>query len=528
MSTRSVILSGFMGTGKSTVGPALASALKLPFLDTDAEIERMSGSSIVELWQREGETAFRARESELVERLLADGSRRVIAFGGGTVTTDRARRMAVDRGIVVTLTAPAATVVARVSDLRARPNLALGGDPVARARDLLDQRASAYSECHLTVSTEDLGVAAVTQEILEVVRRDPLLVPLGTRSYTVDVCLDEPARLAGALMRCSASALILVTDANVLAARGGAFAKALTAYRGEVTRVVLEPGEVHKNLDAVKSIWDAALSAGVDRDAVVLAIGGGVVGDLAGFAAACLLRGVRLIQVPTTLLSMIDSSVGGKTGLDHPTGKNLIGAFFQPVAVVADIAHLSTLDRRQLAAGLAEAVKIAVATDEVFLERLEALAPALARAEPEALTEVVRRAVRAKILVVRDDEREAGIRALLNLGHTVGHALEAHAGYDRWLHGEAVALGTLAEMRATAALGWTPTALVGRIADLQRSLGLPQDIDASEVEASWPFAAADKKRAGDSLRLPVVVGPGRAEVKRVPLAELKKALLRTS
>jgi shikimate kinase/3-dehydroquinate synthase len=522
---RPIILSGFMGTGKSTVGRALAATLGLSFIDTDAEIEREAGSSIVDLWQRDGEPAFRARESEVVEKLLADEAPRVISFGGGTVTSERTRHLAVDRGIVVTLTATPETSVARAGSMATRPNLAAGRDPVARARDLLAQRSSAYAECHLTVSTETLDVPTVVGRIVDVARRDPLLVPLGARSYSVEVCADEPARLTDALLRSAPSSVVLVTDAHVVAARGGAMNAAIEGFRGTVTRVVLKPGEVHKTVDAVKSIWDAALGAGVDRDVVVLAVGGGVVGDLAGFAAACLLRGVRVIQVPTTLLSMVDSSVGGKTGCDHPSGKNLIGAFHQPIAVVADIAHLTTLDRRQVAAGLAEAVKIAVATDDQLLARMEALAPELLSGDAGALREVVRRAVRAKILVVRDDEREAGARALLNLGHTVGHALEAHGGYDRWLHGEAVALGTVAEMRATAAMGWTPTALVDRVADLHRALGLPYTPDRNEIEASWPFVAVDKKRGGDSLRLPVVTAPGRSEVRSVALSELKRTLL---
>src|SRR5581483_9972346 len=192
---------------------------------------------------------------------------------------------------------------------------------------------------------------------------------------------------------------------------------------------------------------------GVDRDALVVAFGGGVVGDLAGFAAACLLRGVRFVQAPTTLLAMVDSSVGGKTGFDHPAGKNLIGAFHQPSAVVADLAHLRTLPARERTAGLAEVVKIAVATDGALLDRVERDAAALGRGEAGALLPVVREAIAAKIRIVRDDEREAGARALLNLGHTVGHALEAHGGYAALLHGEAVALGLIAEMSAAAALG---------------------------------------------------------------------------
>ena len=257
----------------------------------------------------------------------------------------------------------------------------------------------------------------------------------------------------------------------------------------------------------------------------MVAAGGGVVGDLAGFAAACLLRGVRLVQVPTTLLSMVDSSVGGKTGFDHAVGKNLIGAFHQPTSVVADLGHLVTLPARERAAGLAEVVKIALATDEPLLRALELQAPALARGDTGALVPIVRAAIAAKIRVVRDDERETGPRALLNLGHTVGHAIEAHGGYARWLHGEAVAIGTVVEMRATAALGWTPPALVERGAALFAALGLPTHVDRAELAASWPFVFGDKKRSRDAVKLPVVTGAGQSHVARVGLEVLHGAVL---
>jgi 3-dehydroquinate synthase len=272
-------------------------------------------------------------------------------------------------------------------------------------------------------------------------------------------------------------------------------------------------------------IWDAALGAEVDRDALVVAFGGGVVGDLAGFAAASLLRGIRFIQAPTTLLAMVDASVGGKTGFDHPVGKNLIGAFHQPSAVVADVDHLTTLPERERRAGLAEVVKIAVATDAPLLDWLERESTAIAAANPIALRSVVRRAVDAKIRVVRDDECEAGARALLNLGHTIGHAVESHAGYTHWLHGEAVAIGTLAEMRATARLGLTPRDLVDRTATLLGRLGLPIEPRAGEVAAAWSFVAADKKRARGHIRLPVVTAPGVADVRPISLRDFERAAL---
>jgi 3-dehydroquinate synthase len=318
---------------------------------------------------------------------------------------------------------------------------------------------------------------------------------------------------------------VLVSDSNEQRERGEAMKAALRPLAIEVHRVTLPPGEVHKTLASVGTIWDAALGTGVDRDALVLAFGGGVVGDLAGFAAACLLRGVRFIQAPTTLLAMVDSSVGGKTGFDHPTGKNLVGAFHQPSAVVADLAHLETLPARERLAGLAEVVKIALATDATLFDRIESHAAALARGDLDALMPVVRAAIDAKIRVVRDDEREAGVRALLNLGHTVGHALEAHGGYGRWLHGEAVAMGTVAEMNAASALGWTPRAVTERAVALLDALGLPGAAGRDELAAAWPFVSSDKKRSGDAIRLPVVTKVGEARLERVRLTDLRKALL---
>jgi len=426
---------------------------------------------------------------------------------------------------VVTLAASAESVIARSPDVTARPNLAAGGDPVARARELMAARAESYAECHLSLSSDVLGPDAIVDAAAALAARDPLLVPLGGRSYCIDVCDNKPSRMTEAIARCAPSSIVLVTDSNVRRARGAAMEVALLPLGAKVTHVTLPPGEEQKTLMTVNAIWDAALGAGVDRDALVVAVGGGVVGDLAGFAAACLLRGVRFVQVPTTLLAMVDSSVGGKTGFDHATGKNLIGAFHQPSAVVADLRHLETLPARERTAGLAEVVKIALATDAGLLERLERDARAIARGEVEALLPVVRDAVFAKIRVVRDDERESGPRALLNLGHTVGHALEANAGYRGHLHGEAVALGMVVEMQATASLGWTPVSLVERARALLAALGLPSSVARAELEAAWPYVGSDKKRTRDAVRLPVVVGPGASHVERVGLAALRGAVL---
>lgn len=521
---RPVVLSGFMATGKTTLGPALARRLGVPFLDTDAEIERRTGSSVPALWKQEGEARFRQREGELVQELLSTETPRVLGFGGGTVTVKRTRRLALDRAVVVTLTASPETILARTPDFSTRPNLAVGNDPLARVRELLEARAEAYAECHLSLSTEGLDVESLVDALVALVERDPLAVPLGTRSYAIDVCRGEPLRLTDAIARCAPSSVVLVTDSNVQRARGAAIEAALGPLAFEGVRVTLPHGERHKTLAAASTVWDAALGAGIDREALVVAVGGGVVGDVAGFAASVMLRGVRVLQVPTTLLSMVDASVGGKTGVDHPTGKNMLGAFHQPSGVVADLAHLETLPVRERRSGLAEVVKIGLTSDAALLDAVEASSAKLAAGDAEALAPIVRAAIATKIRVVRDDEREAGLRALLNLGHTVGHALEAHGHYEKWLHGEAVALGTLAELAVGERLGMTPPDLRKRAEAILGALGLPLHVEPAEMSAAWSYVASDKKRSHGEMRIPVVTAAGVAHVERVKPAALRSAL----
>jgi len=334
---------------------------------------------------------------------------------------------------------------------------------------------------------------------------------------------DRSERLARALARLAPSRVVTITDENVARARGEWLARAIE--RWDELRIVVAPGEPSKTLATVSRIWDTALGAGLDRNALVLAFGGGVVGDLGGFAASTLLRGVRCVQIPTSLLAMVDSSVGGKTGFDHPTGKNLLGSFFQPSRVLIDLEHLTTLPERERAAGLAEVVKIALVRDAPLHAFLEAYAEPIARGERGALREMVRRAVVAKMRVVREDETEAGVRALLNLGHTIGHALETHGGYARWLHGEAVAIGTVLELAATERWGLTPRGTSARARALLSRFGLPVEVDAGELAGAWPFVASDKKRAGDAVKLPIVEDVGRARVEKIPLAELRAYFL---
>jgi shikimate kinase/3-dehydroquinate synthase len=520
---RTVVLSGFMATGKSTVGRVVADRLGVPFVDVDAVIAEEAGRPVGEVFSGEGEARFRDREARIILPLLESSEPRVLSFGGGAVTIPRVRHAALEAATVVTLTASPETVAARVGTSSERPNLD-AASVLERVRDLTALRREVYGERHATITTDGLSPDEIAARIVDLARRDMVAVPLGVRSYVVELTDGQPEILTTALRELAASSLVTVTDDNVARLRGAWLEAALAPLGLREARVVVAPGEANKTISTIQRVWDEALAAGVDRQAVVLAFGGGMVGDLAGFAASTLLRGLRCVQVPTTLLAMVDSSVGGKTGFDHAAGKNLLGAFSQPARVVVDLAHLETLPPRERAAGLAEVVKIALVRDAPLLAELEARGDAIARGDRGVLRDVVRASIVAKMRVVREDEHETGVRALLNLGHTVGHALESHGGYARWLHGEAVAVGTALEIAAAERLGLTPPGTSERVARLLARFGLPTSVDVGTVEAAWPFVLSDKKRTLSAVKLPVVVGDGQARVERVDLDVLRRAV----
>jgi shikimate kinase/3-dehydroquinate synthase len=520
---RHVVLSGLMGTGKSTLGPRIAARLGLPFVDTDDEIVHAAGKSVVDLWKSEGEAGFRAIEARVVGDLLGADAPCVLSFGGGAVTTREVRALALRRAWVVTLDAEPDALVARLADPSSRPHLA-GQDVRARLVELRDQRAEAYAECHERVATDRADMEEAVGAIVELCRRAPVVVPLGKRTYVVDVAFDEPKRLTRAVARLSPTRVVTVTDAVIERARGASLDAALAPLGTPSSRVTLASGEIHKRLASIEATWDAAITAGADSASVLVAFGGGVVGDVTGFAASTLFRGVRFVQSPTTLLSMVDASVGGKTGIDLPSGKNLVGTFHQPSAVVCDLAHLATLSARERTAGLAEIVKIGLLDDPWLIERLEEDAAKVSSGDPETLLPIVRRAIEAKARFVAADERDTDVRALLNLGHTVGHALEAHGGFERFLHGEAVAIGMMVELAAAVHIGITPIDVLERVGALLSRLGLPTRATPADVTGAWRHTATDKKRTGGTLRWPVVTRIGEAHVHRVALESLREAV----
>lgn len=516
-----IFLSGPMGAGKSTVARELSSKLGAPAIDLDARIEARTGMRVEAIFASRGEPAFRALEAEELRAVVAEGSRTsIVSLGGGAVTSEPLRRWLLGQGVLVTLTASLPVLVRRATAEGGRPLLAVP-DPEAALRSLLDTRASAYAECHGVIDTTDRSPADVAAEVARIAEESPVVVPLGLRTYRVEIGKGVRDRLpARARAAAPGANVLVVTDSG---ARRWADALVPT-IAGSVTQVVLEAGETQKTVAAVERIWDAGLDAGLDRDGLVLGIGGGVVGDLAGFGASTLLRGVALGQVPTTLLSMVDSSVGGKTGFNRRQGKNLVGTFHQPRFVLCDVDCLGTLPLGERIAGLAEVVKSAWLEGEEAVAGLEREADALRSGDPDATVRAIRMSVALKAKVVTADERESGTRMLLNLGHTIGHALEAAGEYTALRHGEAVALGMVAAFRIARRMGKATPADEARAAALLGVLGLPTDLDAHLSTDALSFLSSDKKRRGGSIRFILPGAPGRTEIVSVPVSELEGIL----
>ena len=314
----------------------------------------------------------------------------------------------------------------------------------------------------------------------------------------------------------TAAQAVIVSNPTVNALYGDALQAALSSGYKRISRVLMPDGEAFKDWTSLNLIFDHLLREGCDRKTVLFALGGGVVGDMAGFAAASYMRGVPFVQVPTTLLAQVDSSVGGKTAINHPLGKNMIGAFYQPARVVCDLATLASLPARELAAGLAEVIKYGPIADMAFMGWIEDHLDALLACDPEALAHAVRRSCEIKADVVGQDEREAGLRAILNFGHTFGHAIEAGMGYGQWLHGEAVACGMVLAADLSAELGLIDAALAQRIAVVVARAGLPVQAPRMAGERWLELMRHDKKAQAGEIRFVLISPPGQAVMRAAP------------
>jgi 3-dehydroquinate synthase len=354
-----------------------------------------------------------------------------------------------------------------------------------------------------------------------------LEVDLGNRSYPIHIGTDliDQASLFGACEK--ATSIYIVTNTTVAPLYAARLAKTLETFRKPVRTITLPDGESYKDWKNLQLIFDDLLKFGADRQTMLIALGGGVVGDMTGFAAASFMRGIRFIQVPTTLLAQVDSSVGGKTGINHPLGKNMIGAFHQPVAVVADLNTLKTLPPRELSAGLAEVVKHGAIADTKFLDWIEKNAVALLACDTNLMGHAVLRSCEIKSAVVSADEREGGIRATLNFGHTFGHAIEAGMGYGEWLHGEAVGCGMVMGADLSCRLNLISKAELGRLTSIIKSMNLPTAPPKFGAERYLELMQVDKKTEGGQIRYVILEKIGKAQIKSVPDALVIETLVNT-
>ncbi|MBV8913008.1 MAG: 3-dehydroquinate synthase [Acetobacteraceae bacterium] len=534
---RSIVLVGLMGAGKTSIGRRLAARLGMPFRDADAEIELAAGRTIPELFSRFGEPEFRDGERRVIRRLLA-GDPIVLATGGGAFM-DRSTRAAVrESSVSVWLRCKLPTLVRRVASRSNRPLLAQG-DPAEILANLMKLRHPVYAEADVVVDCGDEPPDITTSRVLQALEawQAPRRLPVNLTSTGYDVVVGSgllPRAGAYLAQTLPQKRAFIVTDATVAGLHLQTLLSGLEQTGVWAEPIVVPPGETSKATDCYLSVVDRMLEAGVERRTAVIALGGGVVGDLAGFAAATTLRGLPLVQVPTTLLAQVDSSVGGKTGINTRHGKNLLGAFHQPRMVLADTDTLATLPGRELRAGYAEIAKAGLIGDAQFFAWCEAHAAALIAGDREAQAEAILRACAFKAEVVGDDEREErpnNGRALLNLGHTFGHALEAEVGYGGGLlHGEAVAAGLGLAFRLSARLGFCDAGEAVRVSDHLEAVGLPSGVNMLNRR----FSAArlighmqrDKKMRDGTLHFVLVRGIGEAfTTGDVPQAEVA-ALLR--
>ena len=545
---KNVILTGFAGTGKTVVGREVALLLGWTFVDTDDVLERHAGKSVEAVFADDGEAAFRVLESKALADVCSR-EKQVIATGGGMVKDPANQALMKASGFVVCLEASPETIVQRLfsetsDDGPVRPLLqeGHGESPLERARALKAERQSAYAQAQWTVHTDNLGVQDVTREILraagllERVDDEP---PSGHAADLAAVVRSAngpcPIYAGSGLLEkvgemCRSAGLTttayVISDSNVFYTHGRKAQMSLEAADIPVHTFVVPSGEGSKSMETLEACYQWLAERRAERGHFVVAVGGGVVGDLAGYAAATFNRGLPVVQVPTSLAAMVDASIGGKTAINLSAGKNLVGAFHQPRMVLADVEALATLPQREQASGWAEAVKHGLILDADLFQTFEEHAEAIARLEEPLAANVVRRSMAVKADVVTRDERETlGLRILLNYGHTIGHALEAATKYGMLLHGEAVAIGMTAAVRISRGMGLIDDEVVARQDKVMQRFGLPTTLPGVDRSAVRRAMSVDKKTSAGAIRWVLLEGIGRAVTRNDVPEELVEAAL---
>jgi shikimate kinase / 3-dehydroquinate synthase len=499
-----VILTGCMGTGKTSVGRAIAEQLGRSFVDTDAWIEERAGKTVSMIFAEEGEDRFRAWEAKACAA-LSEPRGLVIATGGWTLGPLQ-NRSAIERGgRVICLAADAEVILSRLKSTTDRP-LLVGDDRESKLRALLKEREALYRSFAWQVDTTHLSVleaAQVTLALWNAIDRvdepDVFYLLMSERGTSILLGSGLVAAIGSILpARGLMGRAILVTDSNVGSLHGERIAHSLAIAGFESVTLSVPAGEESKSIESITRLYAGFAQARVERDDVIVALGGGMIGDLTGFAAATYLRGMRWACVPTSLLAMVDASIGGKVGVDLPEGKNLVGAFHPPIMTISDIELLSTLSKREYRSGLAEVIKAGLIADPELFVMIEH--------GQDDLRDMLRRALKVKIDIVRADPFERGRRAALNLGHTIGHGIEAASKYTL-RHGEAIAIGLVAEAKIAERIGLATAGLSNRIEQVLDRVGLPTrcDLDPDSIMA---LMRSDKKRQAGRLKFALPRGIG--------------------
>jgi 3-dehydroquinate synthase len=531
---RFLFLTGNMGAGKSTVGDALAQRLSCPFYDLDAHIESAAGMPIAQIFARHGEAHFRQLEHEQLTQLVWQPAG-VVATGGGVVLDPRNRALMRQHGWIVYLRARPETLLQRIQDTRSRPLLQTADTPLQALQQIALQREPLYREADWIIETDALSLPQVVEQLQRLVAptpESPFIIP--SPQSVIAIAPGIRGQLAPLLLERTQPSRTLLLTHPLLKEEGKQVARSLQAH-GVPSQLILVPsGERFKTMRTAMRFYRALLHTQADRRSVLVVLGGGVLGDLGGFVAATYMRGITFVQIPTTLLAQVDASIGGKVAIDLPEGKNLVGAFHQPCLVLIDPELLQSLPARHWRNGFAEMLKYGIVLERGLWLRLQTMltqgtiSRRHLRKSPAEWTLPIARCVALKTEIVAQDERdEKGLRALLNFGHTVGHAIETVLGYRQWLHGEGVAAGMRAEAELGMLLGITPSELVEELEQALQTAGLPTRLPPVPTEALLEAMGHDKKRVGAQLQVVLLQQIGQAcLVPDVPIDAIREALQR--
>ncbi len=517
-----IALAGFMGSGKTTIGLLLAEKLNYQFIDADQKIVEHVGMSIADYFTKFGETAFRKVESEILAAVLKN-DRVVIALGGGTILAKKNRDLLKKKTYSIFLMASPEVVANRLAQDSTRP-LLNDKNKLEEITKILQSRLPYYCQMDTAIDTNHINFQTIVENILEDFEHKIRFyqVQLGARSYPIYFSHQSLVALPECLkkLKKQPSKLVVVTNHRVKKLYLAKLLKILKPHY-VVACISIADGEQHKNLQTATKIYDQLVKLGVDRKAMLLALGGGVVGDITGFVAGTYLRGIDFVQIPTTLLAQVDSSVGGKTGVDLKSGKNLVGVFHQPKMVFIDTHFLTSLPKRELLCGMAEIIKTAAIQDANLFEKINHLRETVLAGRYELLKTVVQRCCEIKAHIVEQDELEiSGLRALLNFGHTMGHAIEAATRYGKYLHGEAVAIGMVFAAQLSVKKGFLVKEQADALQNLIANYGLPVTMPKIPAKKLLQIIKADKKRVSEFINFVYLRKIGEAVVEKTRFSEL--------